>query len=1820
MLRASPRRHEPVIHLPRRLLALALALAACGSNTARVEGGGAAADAAASPRAPASSPPARARPPRGPAPALSIFPAAPPRRAPLAFSWAPAAAAAATPPLGPPPAATVAGPWRALAPPAPLATLATLPRGEGAPPDAAIAVIFDRAMATSTVPAASLTPALPGAWRWEGDRALVFLPEGRLPGATRFRAAVPAGLGDAAGGRVDGEVAWELATAAPTLLAHAGAAGGPWLLLFDQAVDPGAVAASGAVVLPGATIPLRPLALTEPAAGALLAAEPGASPGAAVVVAPSVPLPPGTRGRLELRAGLASEEGPLTTPAAQGFDLETPAALTVVHARCGTGARCDPGDPLTITLSGALDLERFDPAALRVDPPLGELDARAAASAVIISGRTRPDTRYTVTLPPALADVAGQRLGAPATVPWEVGAAPPELAAAGGTLLVVPASSARAEGRGPSLSFTSRGHRGLRIVGRRVGLGDWDAFLDAAAALERGEEATFPGEVAIDQELAIADPSAATEVSVDLGPALSAGRGHVVVVVAPRDAAAPWYERERLVRWVEVTALSVDALPDRDALLAWVTDLRTGEPVAGAAVALAPGGVGAETGPDGLARLPLRATGDGPPPRARLVAVRGADSALLPADPPGLEGAVAWRRPAGPEPWRLLVFTGSARPERGAVAPVVGWARAQGQARHPALGRVRWEIRDGFERRLGAGVADVDATGAFAFGARLDRDAGPGGAVLRVFAEPRDGPRGAAAVPLPLRAELPPAARVAIAASPPRAVAGEPVTIGIVARRADGGPLGGAAVVLEARARPLPAGAPAGWTGWEGAPLGVAPGPAVADERAQAVGVTGAAGEATLGLTLPPAADGLPREVALEAVVTGADGTVARGAATVAVAPASLRLGVALTRGVVGAGEAAEAQIVVSDAAGVGVSGQALRVAVRPLWGGGEGAPDELITAASTSGEGRAVVPLGPLPPGPHRVRVTTSDGAGRVAGADALLWWLGGSVEAPPDALPSLFPAVPEATPGAPLALARFTPAPGGSALVVVTSAGRASARVVPADAALELLTVDVPADAAGSVELTWLQAGAGPRGRASLRVPVARPAERLAVGLTRDGDAVTAVVSGAGAASGVTLAVLGGDDAALAAVAARFAAARDGAASASPLPLRRLTELFAPVGELGPRPPDALLTTYGARPAPPLDVVAMTRARGAGAAPAVTVPVEVPVCAVAFGRDAAGIAAPAPGDGGLEATVEAPVVARVGDLPEVGVRLAQRAGAGALPATVRAELRAGGGARAAAGLELVVPPDRALVVAGEVGAPLGEGPLAIAIGVEADKRSRRLEATIPADPAPTAPAVVTFEGAQGPRAAPISLAWPRAAARVVVTVSRAEEAALAGAVDALFEARGGGTALLGWRLLAVAGGPGRDEPALRAAAERALAALRARQTDDGGFGAWAADGAAAELRGQLDAAVGVGLAGDVRLALPPALVAGLRRALRAPLELPAGAVATELDAIRLFARAHLGDADRRWARALVAASASEGLTPVATGLLAAVLGRSRDSRREARVVGRRLLELAPRDGGGVRGDAALLIGLTATDGPDALRRALVARLLAARAGGRWERLGDGAWAVYAITRELATRRDKRRADLGQLDLWRGADPFASLPLPPAGRWRRVAVPAGGEAAAEGIIVRLAGGAAGFVRADGFGADPGATSVVRRYLDATTGAPLPRDDDGAWLATAGQRLRVVVDVPLADGEGGEGLVVVEPVPGGLRAVPGTLSAPWRALDAGPGLVGARLEGVVGGLARLSFDAFAATRGRYAAPHTQVVLDEARALIRRGGDAVIEVR
>ncbi|MCW8141426.1 MAG: hypothetical protein KIT58_21190, partial [Planctomycetota bacterium] len=405
--------------------------------------------------------------------------------------------------------------------------------------------------------------------------------------------------------------------------------------------------------------------------------------------------------------GTPSAEGPRRTTEPASFTLRTFGPLRVTEHRSGWGrGDCPPGAPFMITFSNPIDADALTPDMITLAPEVPGLRVTAHGSTVHLQGATAANTRYEATLSPALKDVFGQTLGAQATLGFATTAPHPALVGQAGDMVILdPAGK-------PRLTFTSISVKKLRARVHAVDPAtDWAAYQEWRRGLWRDATPPMPGRKVSDVDVSVKGSQEAwAETTVDLSAALKDGLGHAVVLVEPVDWPARDYgRRPRLAAWVQGTRLGLDAQHDATDLLAWVTQLADGAPVAGAQVRLLPTDAQAETGADGVARLILR-----PPARSSdraLLASLGADVALLPGD---------WssREPGGELRWFTFDDRHLYRP--GEQVRVKGWVRhvdhrVGGDVRPaPAnLTTTRFVVRDARWQEVTRGEARFDPLGGF---------------------------------------------------------------------------------------------------------------------------------------------------------------------------------------------------------------------------------------------------------------------------------------------------------------------------------------------------------------------------------------------------------------------------------------------------------------------------------------------------------------------------------------------------------------------------------------------------------------------------------------------------------------------------------------------------------------------------------------------------------------------------------------------------------------------------------------------------------------------------------------------------------------------------------------------------------------------------------------------------------------------------------------------------------------------------------------------------------------------------------------------------
>jgi alpha-2-macroglobulin len=596
--------------------------------------------------------------------------------------------------------------------------------------------VTSQAEAGKSVPVV-ITPRPAGRWRWLGTRTVIFDPEGgRLPMATEFKATVPAGTRGADGATLKAPLSWTFATPPPRMQAK-------WpegevvrrdavlFVEFDQRIEPAAVLRTIRVRAAAGEVPVR-LATDEEiradervrrlaenaGAGRWLALRAGA--GAGQGGSDSV-FPADSVVTVTVGPGTPSAEGPRVTTKPESFTFRTYGPLRVTQSECGWQGTCTPFEPWRVSFSNPLDHEAVDVKQIKVEPEIPGLTVQAGGTWLLINGLKRGRTQYRVTLGASIKDKFGQTLGAPHTLTFNVGPAPPVLTSAGGTMVVLdPAAAA-------SFPVYTVNHTTLKVSLYRVQPEQWEQYLSYLRFRNgyyddrRKPDATIqmPGALVSSQAVAVRNqPDEMTETRVDLAPALKDGRGQVVVLVESTQPRTSRREREWVSSWVQATGIGLGAFVDREELIGLATSLSDGRPLAGAELSILPAGAGAAAGADGLVRLPLPAKVGGG--MSLLVARRGGDVAFLPERAEFWSSGTAWARREAGEALRWFVFDDRKMYRPGEEVSVKGWIRRVGlgetgdvEGLGNAARAVTYNVQDARGNRIGQGRAEVNALGGF---------------------------------------------------------------------------------------------------------------------------------------------------------------------------------------------------------------------------------------------------------------------------------------------------------------------------------------------------------------------------------------------------------------------------------------------------------------------------------------------------------------------------------------------------------------------------------------------------------------------------------------------------------------------------------------------------------------------------------------------------------------------------------------------------------------------------------------------------------------------------------------------------------------------------------------------------------------------------------------------------------------------------------------------------------------------------------------------------------------------------------------------------
>ncbi len=637
----------------------------------------------------------------------------------------------------------------------PLQVLRFAPEGE-IPIAPFVSVTFDQPM----VPLGTLTdlaavdapvkiePALPGTWRWLGTKTLTFEYDSelidRLPKATEYRVTVPAGTRSATGGILAQAVSWTFSTPPPkVVISYPNNSHQPtepvFFIAFEQRIDPQAVLDSIQAFAGNGPVDLALASTADIKANEQVSQlVENATEGRWLAFRATRPFPADTTVSVTIGPGTPSAEGPLVTKESQSFAFATYAPLRIDDHRCSWyDDRCPPLTPFTIYFNNPIDISTFSEKMLRITPEIPGLTVNVFGDTIQITGETKGQTTYTVTVSGKIGDIFGQKLGTDNRLTFRVGKADPILIGPQQIFLTLDPAASK-----PVFSVYAINYTRLNLKIYSVGSSDWPKFKQALRDWQQTDAAPdFPGRLVEDKSLNLSIPTdTLTQLDIDLSKYTKAGFGQFIVFVQPPagffETQDEKYRRysQTIMTWVQVTQIGLDAYTDHSEMVAWATDLKDGSPLAGVNIQPDQGGPAFSSGADGVIRFDI------PSGATYLVARKGADHAILPRSNYywGEDGWV----PAPPsDTLSWYVFDDRQMYRPGEEVHIKGWLRRIGGRQDGDVGlvgsglsSVSYQIIDPQGNALGDGQTDVNALGGFDFAFTVPQGTNLGAAQLYLTA------------------------------------------------------------------------------------------------------------------------------------------------------------------------------------------------------------------------------------------------------------------------------------------------------------------------------------------------------------------------------------------------------------------------------------------------------------------------------------------------------------------------------------------------------------------------------------------------------------------------------------------------------------------------------------------------------------------------------------------------------------------------------------------------------------------------------------------------------------------------------------------------------------------------------------------------------------------------------------------------------------------------------------------------------------------------------------------------------------------------------
>ena len=556
----------------------------------------------------------------------------------------------------------------------------------------------------------TLSPNVPGKWRWLGTQTLIFDAGSgkRLPMATEFSVSIPAGTKSVTGGVLEKAQSFTFKTPAVRLLSYGpdnGSVGqrrDPLIWLnFDQKIDPDAVLKTVKVLAGDKPVRVQRASQNE----LEKAVGKSETPERWLALKPMGMLPGDTQITVQVGPGTPSAEGSRVTESAQSFSFRTYGPLKFVEQSPSRGQSVPPSAGWSLRFTNPLGAEVFDPAWVTVSPAAPGLQITASGNYLQLYGLKKARTAYKVTVSPKLKDSYGQNLEGFEPAVFTVGAAEQQLSGPSQILLVPDPAAA------PRTVFSSVNVPSVKVKLYSVSSANWDAWRTWQSNWEeRRKGATPPGKLIKEQDVAL---TGAEDTLHENDLALpKAGSTLIWWEANGWRKRNPYDEPPRGAAWVQTTKIGLTAFADGDDLYALATELTTGKPISGAEVSLVGSGQRAKTGRDGLVKLALSEK-----PGTMLVAKRGSDSAFLPSRFWRWDEST-WRKQGRGTQSLWFVWDDRQLYKPGEKVHVKGWVRQLPGTKLatlslPASAPLTWQLNDSRGNEVKKGEAKLNAWGGF---------------------------------------------------------------------------------------------------------------------------------------------------------------------------------------------------------------------------------------------------------------------------------------------------------------------------------------------------------------------------------------------------------------------------------------------------------------------------------------------------------------------------------------------------------------------------------------------------------------------------------------------------------------------------------------------------------------------------------------------------------------------------------------------------------------------------------------------------------------------------------------------------------------------------------------------------------------------------------------------------------------------------------------------------------------------------------------------------------------------------------------------------